>query len=49
MLFQNISEKNKLKKNKQFSLEHQKMQPPRHIAQLPIWKGRPGILDIDVQ
>ena len=49
MLFQNISEKNKLKKNKQFSLEHQKMQPPRPIAQVLIWKGRSGVLDIDVQ
>ena len=25
------------------------MQPPRHIAQLPIWKGRLGILNIDTQ
>ena len=23
--------------------------PPRHLAQLPIWKGRLGILDIDTQ
>ena len=25
------------------------MQPPRHIAQLSIWKGRLGILNIDTQ
>ena len=25
------------------------MRPPRHIAQLPIWKGRLGILNIDTQ
>ena len=27
----------------------EKICPPRHLVQLPIWKGRLGILDIDIQ
>ena len=30
-------------------LEQKKMQPPRHLAQLSIWSGELGILDIDIQ
>ena len=26
-----------------------KLRPQRYLAQLSIWRGRPGILDIDIQ
>ena len=32
-----------------FLWEGKKIRPPRHLVQLPIWKGRLGILDIDTQ
>ena len=32
-----------------FLLEGKKLRPPRHVAQLPIWKGGLGILDVDIQ
>ena len=32
-----------------FLWEEKKIRPPRHLIQLPIWKGRLGILDIDTQ
>ena len=48
MLFQNIS-KRKLTKKKQFSLEQEKIPPPRHLAKLSIWRDALGILDIGSQ
>ena len=33
----------------QFPLEQKKIQPLRYLAQLFIWRGRLGILDIDTQ
>ena len=33
----------------QFPLEQKKMLPPRHLAQLSIWRGGLGILDIETQ
>ena len=36
-------------KNIQFPLERKKIRPPRHLAQLSIWIGRLGILDIKTQ
>ena len=36
-------------KNIQFPLKQKKIQPSRHLAQLPIWRGGLGILDIDTQ
>ena len=32
-----------------FLWDGKNIRPPRHLAQLPIWKGRLGILDIDTQ
>ena len=32
-----------------FLWEGEKIHPPRHLVQLPIWKGGLGILDIDTQ
>ena len=32
-----------------FLWEGKKIRPPRHLFQLPIWKGGLGILDIDTQ
>ena len=32
-----------------FLWEEKKIRPPRHLIQLPIWKGGLGILDIDTQ
>ena len=32
-----------------FLLEEKKIRPPRHLIQLPIWKGGLGILEIDTQ
>ena len=37
------------KKNIQVLLEQEKMQPPRHLAQLSIWRDRLSILNIDTQ
>ena len=37
------------KKNIPFPLEQEKIQPPRHLAQLSIWMIGLGILDIDTQ
>ena len=37
------------KKNMQLPLEQQNIRPLRHIAQLLVWKGGLGILDIDTQ
>ena len=48
ILFQNVSER-KLKKEKTISPRAKKKRSPRHIAQLFIWKGRLGILNIDTQ
>ena len=30
-------------------MEQEKIQPPRHLAKLSIWRGRLGIFDIDKQ
>ena len=30
-------------------MEGKKIRPPRHLAQLPIWKDGLGILDVDIQ
>ena len=38
-------QKGNWKKNIQFPLEQVEIQPPRHLAQLSIWRGRLGILD----
>ena len=47
-MFQNISKKELRKKtNIQFPLEQEKIQLPIHLAQLFIWRGGLGILDID--
>ena len=35
--------------NIRFPLERKKIRPPRHLAQLSIWIGGLGILDIDTQ
>ena len=35
--------------NIQFPLERKKIQSPWHLAQLSIWKGRIGFLDIDTK
>ena len=43
------NQKGNWKKNKKFPLELQKMRLPRHLIQLSTWKGRIGILDIDIQ
>ena len=32
-----------------FLWEWKKIHPPRHLTQLPIWKGGLGVLDIDTQ
>ena len=32
-----------------FLWEGKKIHPPRHLIQLPIWKGGLGVLDIDTQ
>ena len=37
------------KKKKKFPLELQKMRLPRHLIHFSTWKGRIGILDIDIQ
>ena len=37
-------QKGNWKKNIQFPLEQVEIQPPRHLAQLSIWRGRLGIL-----
>ena len=42
-------QKGNWKKNIQFPLEQEKIQPVRHLAQLFISIGRLGILDIDTQ
>ena len=33
----------------QFPLVQEKIQPPRHLAQISIWRDRLGISDIDTQ
>ena len=33
----------------QLPLEQEKIQPPRHLTELSIWRGGLGILDIDTQ
>ena len=33
----------------QFPLGQEKIQPPRHLAQISIWRDRLGISDIDTQ
>ena len=38
-------QKGNWKRNRQFPLEYEKIQPPRHWAQLSIWRGRLDILD----
>ena len=48
MLFQNISEKRTRKEYKTSPRETNNA-TPRHLSQLPIWKGGLGILDIDTQ
>ena len=42
-------QKGNWKKNIQFSLERKKIQSPRHLAQLSIWRGILGVLDIETQ
>ena len=37
--YSRINQKGNLKKHIQFLLELQKMRPPKHLVQLPIWKG----------
>ena len=37
------------KKKIQFPLRQQNVRPSKHLAQLPIWKGERGILDIHTQ
>ena len=48
MLFQNISEKRTRKEYKTSPRETNNA-TPKHLSQLPIWKGGLGILDIDTQ
>ena len=48
MLFQNISEK-RTRKEYKISPRETNNATPRHLSQLPIWKGGLGILDIDTQ
>ena len=44
-----IFQKGYRKKNIQPHLEQEKIQPPRHLAKLSIWRGGLGISDIDTQ
>ena len=44
-----IYQKGYRKKNIQPHLEQEKIQPPRHLAKLSIWRGGLGISDIDTQ
>ena len=49
LYFSKIYQKGNWKKNIQFPLEQEKIRPHRHLAQLSIWQGGLGILDIDTQ
>ena len=44
-----IYQKGYRKKNIQPHLEQEKIQPPRHLAKLSIWRGGLGFFDIDTQ
>ena len=45
LYYSKIYQKENLKKNRQFPLEQGKIQPPRYLAQLSIWRYRLDILD----
>ena len=49
LYYSKIYQKGNWRKNIQFPLEQIKMQPPRHLTQLSIWRGWLGILDIDTK
>ena len=49
LYYPKIYHKGNWKNNIKFPLEQKKIKPPKHLAQLSIWRDRLGILDIYTQ